>query len=359
MKINDTIRTRRQALGLTQEVLADRLGVSAPAVNKWEKALNYPDITLLPVLARTLGIDLNTLLSFQEDMSREEIGAFLHELSETARVQGCAAAFQLARSKLWEFPNNDLLAYNTALLLNGALTLYPENDDEQRKAWEQEVVALHERSVHGADPKIREHAAYTMALQCIGAGELEQAEALCGQLSDMHKEKQILTALLRKKQGRCEDAWILLEKELFAYANEIENILLHMLDLALAGDDLAHARVLAELASAAGRVLGLSVYGTLSAPLQLALAEKDGPRALSLLEKWAESLATLWDDLNSSPLYRHLPVKKDTDSTLLLRTLFGRLEADPESRFLKDVPGYQKLAAKWGTARPAEAFAVK
>ena len=52
MKISDVIRTRRQALGLTQEALAERLGVSGPAVNKWEKSLNYPDITLLPTLAR-------------------------------------------------------------------------------------------------------------------------------------------------------------------------------------------------------------------------------------------------------------------------------------------------------------------
>ena len=59
---------------MTQEQLAQRLGVSAPAVNKWEKALNYPDITLLPALARTLGVDLNTLLSFQEDLTEEEIG---------------------------------------------------------------------------------------------------------------------------------------------------------------------------------------------------------------------------------------------------------------------------------------------
>ena len=51
MKLNEVIRTRRQALGLTQEQLAQKLGVSAPAVNKWERNLNYPDITLLPVLS--------------------------------------------------------------------------------------------------------------------------------------------------------------------------------------------------------------------------------------------------------------------------------------------------------------------
>ena len=60
MKINEIIRTRRTAQGLTQEALAQLLGVSAPAVNKWEKGLNYPDITLLPALARILGEDMDS-----------------------------------------------------------------------------------------------------------------------------------------------------------------------------------------------------------------------------------------------------------------------------------------------------------
>ena len=66
MQIHEIIRTRRTALGLTQEQLAGKLGVSAPAVNKWERGNSYPDITLLPVLARTLRVDLNTLLSFHD-----------------------------------------------------------------------------------------------------------------------------------------------------------------------------------------------------------------------------------------------------------------------------------------------------
>ena len=37
MKINEIIRTRRTAQGLTQAALAQLLGVSAPAVNNWEK----------------------------------------------------------------------------------------------------------------------------------------------------------------------------------------------------------------------------------------------------------------------------------------------------------------------------------
>lgn len=40
MKINEIIRQRRKALGLTQEQIAQRLGVSAPAVNKWESGVS-------------------------------------------------------------------------------------------------------------------------------------------------------------------------------------------------------------------------------------------------------------------------------------------------------------------------------
>ena len=57
MNMHEIIRNRRRELGLTQEQLAGKLGVSAPAVNKWERGNSYPDITLLPVLARTLRVE--------------------------------------------------------------------------------------------------------------------------------------------------------------------------------------------------------------------------------------------------------------------------------------------------------------
>lgn len=45
MKINQIIREKRKELSLTQEQVAELLGVSTPAVNKWEKGSTYPDIT--------------------------------------------------------------------------------------------------------------------------------------------------------------------------------------------------------------------------------------------------------------------------------------------------------------------------
>lgn len=346
MKIGETIRTRRQALGLTQEALADKLGVSAPAVNKWERALNYPDITLLPVLARILGVDLNTLLCFQEDMSREEVGLFLNELLETAKAEGAAAAFRLAGNKLREFPNNDILAAGAAGLLEGVLTMYPEAGGEEREAWEGEIAALYERAARGADPRVREHTVCVMAARCTGRGELERAEALLERLPEGHREKRMLTASLRRKQGRYEEAWVLLEEELFRGANAVQNTLLQMVDLALAEGDQSRAGALAELTSAAARNLGLPDGAGLSASFQLALAERDGPRALALLEKVLESLTVPWD---WKSLYRHLPGKAGAGESqqALIRPLLDQLETDPESQFLRSVPGYEALAERY------------
>ena len=49
----------RKAKGLTQEELADRMGVSGQAVSKWENDLSYPDITIIPALAEVLGTDID------------------------------------------------------------------------------------------------------------------------------------------------------------------------------------------------------------------------------------------------------------------------------------------------------------
>ena len=123
MKINEVIREKRKEQGLTQEQVAEYLGVTAPAVNKWEKGSTYPDITLLPALARLLHVDFNTLLSFHEDITEVEIRNFINEIAKTVERDGYEAAFHMAMEKIHEYPNCDLLICLTALTLDGALVM--------------------------------------------------------------------------------------------------------------------------------------------------------------------------------------------------------------------------------------------
>ena len=73
----------RLAKTATQERLAKELNVSPQAVSKWENDINYPDISLLPDLARFLGVSVDELLSgasasAQENAADQE-GAAAHE----------------------------------------------------------------------------------------------------------------------------------------------------------------------------------------------------------------------------------------------------------------------------------------
>lgn len=69
--MNDTLGSRitlnRKALGFTQEELAEKVGVSAQAVSKWENDISCPDISLLPNLAKVLGMTTDELLTGKKD----------------------------------------------------------------------------------------------------------------------------------------------------------------------------------------------------------------------------------------------------------------------------------------------------
>lgn len=62
VKIGSFIASLRREKGLTQQQLAENVGVSNKAVSKWERGLSLPDVALLPSLAEALGITVTELL---------------------------------------------------------------------------------------------------------------------------------------------------------------------------------------------------------------------------------------------------------------------------------------------------------
>lgn len=67
MTIGKRIAALRKEKGLTQEELAQHMGVSGQAVSKWENDQTCPDISALPKLARLLGVTVDELLEGKEE----------------------------------------------------------------------------------------------------------------------------------------------------------------------------------------------------------------------------------------------------------------------------------------------------
>ena len=64
LKINETIKAKRKERDLTQEELANILGVTKAAVSKWETAESYPDISMLPQIAQLFHITMDELFGY-------------------------------------------------------------------------------------------------------------------------------------------------------------------------------------------------------------------------------------------------------------------------------------------------------
>lgn len=69
-EIGKNIAKLRKLNNLTQEQLAEKVGVSPQAVSKWENGLSCPDITLLPTIAKLFGITVDELLGDEIDTEK-------------------------------------------------------------------------------------------------------------------------------------------------------------------------------------------------------------------------------------------------------------------------------------------------
>lgn len=108
-KTGALIAERRKALGLTQKELAGRLIVSDKAVSKWETGAGYPEVTMLPLLAETLGITVDELLAGEV---RADAPAPEQTAPQPSDIQRAYAAEKLADA-------------DDKLLLGGIILLLP------------------------------------------------------------------------------------------------------------------------------------------------------------------------------------------------------------------------------------------
>ena len=130
INIAKTIIDKRREKGITQEELANFIGVSKSSVSKWETEQSYPDIVYLPQLAAYFNVSLDELMGYEPQMASEDISELYKELSNEFAIKPFDEVMNRCRDIVKKYFSCFPLVYRMALLYaNYGLT---SKDDEQK-----------------------------------------------------------------------------------------------------------------------------------------------------------------------------------------------------------------------------------
>lgn len=101
--IGESIKKLRLQRELTQEALAEVLGVSFQSISRWERAESYPDITMLPVIAGFFNVSVDELLGVNEAQNEEKINGYL-QLYDTMKLRDIHRVYDEYKKAAREFP---------------------------------------------------------------------------------------------------------------------------------------------------------------------------------------------------------------------------------------------------------------
>ena len=104
--MNSTLRALRRKKNVTQEELANHLGITAQSVGKWERGEGFPDITLLPAIALYFGVTTDELLGIDKARIEERIKSLEAESLRLRNLGDVPANLALWEDAYKEFPNN-------------------------------------------------------------------------------------------------------------------------------------------------------------------------------------------------------------------------------------------------------------
>lgn len=113
MSIGTTIKKLRRDRNITQEQLAELLGVSTNAVSQWECDKTAPDISHLPVLANIFEVSADILLGIDIAKSKKQsdIKEFTDRYAELHSQGKAAERLELCRGMQKKYPNDETVRY--------------------------------------------------------------------------------------------------------------------------------------------------------------------------------------------------------------------------------------------------------
>lgn len=175
LKVSENIKRYRKSMNLTQEQLAESLGVTIGAVSKWENGGNVPDITTLMELANLYNISMDELLGY--DKSTKNVDALAERIENLMHEHKFDEATIEAKNALARYPHTFKILHACAEMYRYK---YVENQLKEADAAREEAIDLYNKALsyisQNDDTSINE---FTIKLQIAHLrGEKEPEKAL-------------------------------------------------------------------------------------------------------------------------------------------------------------------------------------
>lgn len=113
-RLHENIRAQRKERGLTQEQLAEAMGVSVGAVSKWELAQSMPEIPLLMALADFFDMSVDALLGYQ--LRSDDLQSTVQRIKDFRHNKQAREGRKAAEQAIRRYPNSFEVIYHSAIL---------------------------------------------------------------------------------------------------------------------------------------------------------------------------------------------------------------------------------------------------
>lgn len=345
MQIGQIIRKNRKEKNMTQEEMANYLGVTAPAVNKWENGASYPDIMLLAPIARLLEITVDELLAFQEELTAEEIADLVQELDVMLKEKTYEEAFTWAKEKLRLYPNCGQLFWQFALILDVHRL---EKNVEVSGQYEEVMIQWYNRALESGEEEVRTRAADSLFAYYERNEQYGKAEEYLTYFSDQSPEKKRKQASLYSKTGRRDEAYKAYEELLFSNYQMARLLFYNIYRLVMEDGNMDKAHLLVEKQGELARAYDMGEYNEISEKLELAAAEKDADTAIDVIGRMQASVESI-ADYTKSPLYEHMTFRTLSGEFVeqIKSNLLEAVQADESLEFLKEDRRWKELLQRY------------
>lgn len=198
MSIGTTIKKLRRERDMTQEQLAEYLGISACAISQWECDRTAPDISQIPLLVRIFGITSDELLGISDLNKEAEIMRLHEEIYELNRIGKKRESFDLAVQAHRMYPDSYDLMYAFASLFTYVYNDKDFPDDEKKKLLAESIKLLEAIMAGCTDENLRINAMSTILWMYRESDQLDKAHEVVKKFPRMHDSYEFLKVRISK-----------------------------------------------------------------------------------------------------------------------------------------------------------------